>query len=169
LLTALKQASPILFIAAAIGTGAVIFGSDGFVSALGLSDLRNQFRAHLGIAFVFSTSMLVAQLLSRAVQFFRKKRRATRTLAGMHDTLRNLTPDERAYLLPFVVAQKNTINFPVEDGIAGGLVAKNILFRSSNIFRWRTGIAHNLQPWARDFLEAHPDVLEGANLDVWEH
>jgi hypothetical protein len=49
-------------------------------------------------------------------------------------------------------------------GIAGGLVAKRILFRSSNIFNMIQGPPHNIQPWAKARLIEKPELLEGAVL-----
>ena len=73
-----------------------------------------------------------------------------------------MTPDEKAYLVPFVLQQENTQYFLIEDGIAGGLIAKGVLYRSSNVGSLVSGWAHNIQPWAREYLTEHAELLEGA-------
>jgi hypothetical protein len=168
LLSAVKQTSPVILLGIAIASGTIIFGQDSFVAALGLTDARNNYRAHLGIAFVLSGSILVAQFIGGVFHFLKDKRRAKRALKGLHETLHSLTPDEKAYLAPFVLTQQNTVPFPIQDGIAGGLVAKNILYRASNVGDRMMRFHHNLQPWAREYLEGHPDLLEGANMAVWD-
>jgi len=50
------------------------------------------------------------------------------------------------------------------DGRVGGLEAEGIIFRSSNVGNIESW-AYNLQPWAWDYLSAHPELLalEDAN------
>lgn len=52
--------------------------------------------------------------------------------------------------------------FDMTDGVAGGLAAKGIIYRSSNVINLIDGVPHNLQPWARLFLSTHPEVLDDA-------
>ncbi len=58
---------------------------------------------------------------------------------------------------------EDTLCFHIEDGVAGGLVAKHILYRSSSIGGRLTGFAHNIQPWAREYLTDNPHLLGAAN------
>ncbi len=91
------------------------------------------------------------------------KRKAQQSLRAKQESLRNLTPDEKAYLVPYIRDQSNTQYFQLEDGISNGLVAKQILYRAANIGSLMTGWAFNLQPWVREYLAANPDVLDGAS------
>ena len=76
--------------------------------------------------------------------------------------LDNLTPDEKTYLAPYVLEEVTSQVFELEDGIAGGLVAKNIIYRSSNLGNVLEGFPYNMQPWARDYLHQHLELLQGA-------
>lgn len=76
--------------------------------------------------------------------------------------LTSLTPDERGRLLPYIRDQRASVRFPIEDGVVGGLVGKGILFRASNVGHAISGFAFNVQPWAREELERHPELLSGA-------
>jgi hypothetical protein len=49
--------------------------------------------------------------------------------------------------------------------VVGGLVAKAVLYQSSSVGRMLTGLAYNMQPWAREYLAQNPHLLEGANPD----
>ncbi len=60
------------------------------------------------------------------------------------------------------------MKFGLVDGLAGGLEAKGILFRSSNFGDPLYGFSHNLQPWARDYLKKHPELLKVEDRDVQE-
>lgn len=169
-LTAIKQTTPVILLGVVIAASVGVFGSDGLMASLGLAELRTQYRPYLGGTLVLASSVLIAQGLAaigRLVPSYlekrRKKRRAAEALAQMQDALHSLTPDEKAYLLPFAIEEQNTLYFQIEDGVAGGLVAKHILFRSSNIGHMRSGFAHNIQPWAREYLVGNRHLLEGAN------
>ena len=74
--------------------------------------------------------------------------------------LSQLTPEERGYLAPYILEQRNTQVFPMEDGISGGLMSKGILYLGSRLVTL-DGMAHNLQPWARQHLSANRHLLDG--------
>jgi hypothetical protein len=147
----------------AIATGVSLFAPDWFITRLGLLELRNQHRAYVGGAFALSGALLAAQGVAAAAQMARRRYRRYRLEWQSREALHALTPDEKAYLLPFVIGGQNTLYFHVQDGVAGGLIAKKILYRSSTIGSMLSGFAHNLRPWARDYLEKHPHLLEGAS------
>jgi hypothetical protein len=71
-----------------------------------------------------------------------------------------LTNDEKMFLRPFIIDGANTRNADVTSGIAGGLVAKHIIYRSSNVGHVFGGFAYNLQPLARKLLGKNPDLLD---------
>jgi hypothetical protein len=91
------------------------------------------------------------------------KRKTQQVLVKKQEILRKLTPDEKAYLAPYILNAENSRNFLIEDGVAGGLVAKGILYRPSTIGSLLGGWAHNMQPWAREFLDSHRECLVGAS------
>lgn len=162
-LSGIKQAGPVVLMGVAVATGVGLFATDWFIAKLGLLELRNQHRAYVGGAFVLSSALLAAQGLAAVAQMARRRYRRHRLEVHSREALHALTPDEKAYLLPFVIGGQNTLYFRAQDGVAGGLIAKKILYQSSTIGSMLTGFAHNLQPWAREYLEKHPQLLEGAN------
>jgi hypothetical protein len=171
-LSALKGVTPVILVGIALATGVGLFAGDHLMTALGLVELRAHYRAHLGIAFIAASSLLVAQtgawFWQLTVSKIQRTRRGRRELAALQHSLSFLSPDEQAYLVPFIHGQANTLYFRIEDGIAGGLVAKHILYRSSNIGHMRTGFAHNIQPWAKEYLDQHPDLLLTATAEPIE-
>jgi hypothetical protein len=70
-------------------------------------------------------------------------------------TLGTLTFDEKQFLRPFIINGENTVNAPISDGVSGGLVAKRIVYRSSNVF-YGFNAPFNLQPMARRLLTEKP-------------
>jgi hypothetical protein len=171
-LSAAKGVTPVILAGIALATGIGLFADDQFITKLGLVDLRTQYRSQLGIVFISASSLLAAQagawIWQLSVGKIQRARRGRRELASLQDSLRFLTPEEQAYLVPFIHGQSNTLYFRIEDGIAGGLVAKRILYRSSNIGHRLTGFAHNIQPWAKEYLDQHPDLLENATVEPIE-
>jgi len=77
--------------------------------------------------------------------------------------MRELLPDEKAYLLRYVTEQQNTQYFRLDDGIAQGLVVKHLIYQAAEVGDLCDGFAYNLQPWARRYFAKHPDALDGAN------
>jgi hypothetical protein len=47
--------------------------------------------------------------------------------------LKSLTKDEKAFLRPYIVDDENTQYASIYDGVANGLLAKNIVYRASHI------------------------------------
>jgi hypothetical protein len=57
---------------------------------------------------------------------------------------------------------ENILYIPMENGVIGGLQAKEVVFQSSNVFDITEGIPYNLQTWARQYLNENPALLNGA-------
>jgi hypothetical protein len=143
---------------------------DAVTSALGLTTFREENRANLGAAFVLFGSLVLAHVvwgLRHAIRalaaWLNVKKEARRVEEAHRRHLAELTPDEKAYLLPYIKDQANTQQFQIEDGIVGGLVAKGILYQASRVgYFGEGGWAFNMQSWARAALSENPRLLDGA-------
>lgn len=171
-LAALRQTTPVVFLGLAVASGFTLFMDDDLATRLGLLTFRTEYRSHLGFTFILSSSLVLAQGLSEVgkviasvVRYVRERQKSKKALHGKQKQLHALTPDEKAYLLPFISDKKNTEYFLVEDGIANGLVAKGILYRAATVGSTLYGFAHNLQPWAREYLEANLHLLADASTN----
>lgn len=169
-----RNASPPVFLGVAVASGIVIFSGENVAASLGVDQFRTAYRGELGIAFLVSVSVFVATSIwsvsafvnKRIIQRAETKQKAENAKLREEErkrSLHELTPDEKAYLIPYVVDEQNTQYFLIEDGVAGGLQAKGIIYRSSNVGSMLEGWAFNIQPWARTYLKEHPDLLSGAN------
>jgi hypothetical protein len=112
---------------------------------------------------VWSLSSFIRRTIVQRSEEKRKAEVAKLKLEQRKKSLHELTADEKAYLIPYVLENQNTQYFLLEDGIAGGLQAKTIIYRASNLGSLVGGWAFNIQPWARDYLKEHPELLQGAN------
>lgn len=167
-LSAIKQTSPVIFTGLAIASGIVLFGGGELIVAIGLHEFRETNKPYIGGCFVLSLSIVFAQLATGAfglikAQFleWQKSKNSKKVIAAKKADLVNLTPDEKAYLAPYILEQETTQYFLMEDGIKGSLEAKGILYRASNMGDLIDGWAYNLQPWAREHLQNNPELLEG--------
>ena len=84
-------------------------------------------------------------------------------LGADQQMLQRLTADEKAYLAPFIKKGKAMQRFNMEDGIAGSLNARGIIFCGAKVFDHVTGAEYALSPWAREYLSANPSLLNGAS------
>ncbi len=124
---------------------------------LGITEIISSNRVILGFsAILFSVyliSFLVYEYLSgHLTQWIIIKRVKKR--------LNHLTEDEKDALRPYIVENKRTAHFRMSDGIAGGLAAKNVLFRSSNLGSLGEVFPYNIQDYAFDYLNKNRRLLE---------
>lgn len=159
LVAAILKVGVPLYLAAFIASGVSLFMSDKIAQTMGIAGLRQAYRPYLGCLFIVSTSLLVASVLSSAFERLKKYLSDRRASRQMLETLSMLTAEEKQLLETFIVAGRNTVYAQIDDGITGGLAAKNIVYRTSKIFR-RDAVPYNLQPIARKILTRNPGLLE---------
>ena len=170
ILSALRQTTPAILLGITIATGILLFSPSGFVDTLGMAEFRNSNRSWIGLAFLVSLSILLGQLafyIAGVANSLREekqeKERRKQSLRQKQQQLHNLSADEKAYLAPFILDDESTQYFLIEDGVAGGLTAKGVIYRSSQVGSLVDGWAFNIQPWAKEYLAQNPELLAGAN------
>ena len=157
-LNAISRVPTQLLVVVAVAAGLVLFFPEKLASTLAVDDFRKTYRLFVGPAFLLVMAWLVARLFTTLARPLQKRAR----LRKLHKRLEMLTPEEKGYLAPYVEKAATTINVAVEDGIIGGLLARGIVYRSSNVFDLVDGVPYNLQPWARAHLQSNVHLLEGA-------
>jgi len=159
LLTAIINGGWKLYLAAFIASAALLFFPESLVSALGLDEIRHTYRTYAGVILITSASLLAVNIISFIVRLMLKPWRDRQFNRAVYRTLSDLTQAEKDFLREFIFGHANTVSAPVNDGVAGGLQAKQIIYRSSNIsygLEW----PYNLQPIPRKLLNAHPELLD---------
>jgi len=154
----LRKAPTWLLLALSIVLALLLFLPSEIAETLAVMDFRNSYRKFLGPALLLLFSFLITKALLSINDYRRMKVNQSRRLSQLH----SLTAEEKGYLAQFILHGRNSIHVAMGDGVAGGLEAKGIIYRSSNAFSILEGPPFNLQPWARDYLSEHPDLLEGA-------
>jgi len=150
---------PLAFLIAILSfLGITLFSPEYVAEKLAIDGFRETFRVLLGPSFLLTFSFFIARLFTKLKTLIHEKK----TLKERYSMLRDLTPAEKAYLAPYIFDQETTQYFGAEDGIKGSLEAKIIIYQASVMGHLITGFAYNLQPWAREYLTKHPELLEGA-------
>jgi hypothetical protein len=160
-LTAFASLAPRPLIAVGVATGIILLVPDGIAQKLGVDTFRAMYRGYLGAAFILSWSYLVAHLVwwfrGRVAAWHLSRRKRLIRERWLHE----LTPAEKSYLAPYILQDVTTRQFQIEDGVANGLAAKEILARASQVGSMVDGFAYAIQPWAKRYLKGHPDLLAG--------
>ncbi len=150
-------------LAVAVASALLIFSPAPLAANLGITKLVAGYRSWLGLALVVSC----AYLLAHALVFFARKSRDIFDARANRKTrmtyLKDLTPDEKDRLVPYIHGQKSSVVYQITDGVVQGLVAKGILFRSANV-GYGTSFSFNIQPWARQEIEKNYALLDSAPL-----
>ena len=161
--TFIKEKSPAFFAVVALFSGCLLYLPQTTKVRLGLDGFILEHNSWIGAAFLFSTvSVLVSffVFLSKLVRkSYRKRERNKNVELTQKSYMEKLTYTEILYLIPFLTGV-NSINFRQQDGTRGGLEAKDIIYRSSNMGNVLTGFAYNIQPWALDYLNNNPELYE---------
>lgn len=81
------------------------------------------------------------------------------------ELINSLSKVEKEILARYIAEDTTTIAFDARDGIVNGLIAKGILYRSSQASNPFTAMDFdtNLQFWAWTYLKDHPDFLNEIN------
>jgi len=161
LLTAVGRRAPAPMLGLAIACTLVLFLPGDTAGKLGIADFRTEYKGFLGWGFIFSWSCVLGALIWRGKDYVGDKIAERRMQKARERSLHELTAEEKGYLAEFL-GGRNTIYCVPSDGVAGGLVAKGVIYSPTHVYAVLQGVPFNIQPWARQYLEKHPEVLNGA-------
>ena len=131
---------------------------DAAADFLGITKLRDALRPWLGAAALLALIGLGVAQGMRVASWWEGKQKVQKLFQRLH----TLSPEEKRMLKRYIAGQTKTQYISVMDGIAGGLQAMGILYRPTGMGDFVEGFAFNIQPWAWDHLQKHPELLEGA-------
>jgi hypothetical protein len=160
IIIAVKKAGPPVYAAVLIACSLLLFLPDPVLARFGLAEFLQSYRTYVGVGFVASLSLLSVTVLSivtspilSTFEDWRFRRQGLRTL-------RELTNAEKEFLRPYIRAGENTHYAPISDGVAQGLVGKNLIYRASQVSTSGMNFPYNLQPSARRLLTEHAELLD---------
>jgi hypothetical protein len=141
-----------------VSAAIVLFAPDKFVGLLGLLQYREKYRFYFGIAVL----LLIAIAISKIFVAVDEKLLYWRLGRLRRKILRELTDEEIQILSAYIARKTRTQYLSIQSGVVKGLVQDNIIYRSSNVNSPEYGplvFAHNIQPWAWDYLNEHPELV----------
>jgi hypothetical protein len=104
---------------------------------------------------VFDFLKFIASKINNLFQSIKDKNNRNKTMLS-------LSKVEKEILALYVQNDTTTMAFEIRDGIVNGLIAKKILFRSSNLTNPMSfDLDTNISSWAWKFLHKQPDFLTG--------
>ena len=148
-----------VYLALFIASSLLLFLPDGAAHQVGISAFRQTWRGYIGATFIVSIALLASSGLSVISRSLGNNLHNRRLQRSVLETLEMLTEDEKLFLRPYIIDGANTRMANITNGVAGGLVAKGIIFRSSNVGTVFSGFSYNLQPISRKILTGRPDLL----------
>jgi hypothetical protein len=160
LIAAILKAGLPLYIAVFIASALLLFLPQHVISHLGLDQFLASYRMYVGVGLVASASLLAANTLSFIASFVVEPLETWSLNRRGLKTLEELTSAEKDFLCGYIVTGDNTRYASISDGIAQGLVAKNLIYRASNLSTGEMLFPFNLQPYARRLLREHPHLLD---------
>ena len=116
---ALRDASPRIFTAIAIASGALIFLPTPAIDAMGLSSVVESYRGYIGLSFLASIVFLLTDLVIWIGKQLKAHRQTKKSKANRVKLIESLTAEERQYLAPYIVNGENTCYYAMDDGVAG--------------------------------------------------
>lgn len=152
--------SPKYLIPIAILAAALLFLPSDALSKFGVDDFVNEYRMWIGIVGLLTFALLLTHFMYWLKDIVTKKLRTARSLKAAKDSLRNLTPEEQIVLADYILRQTKSRTLRVQSGVAMSLEHAHIIYLASKLGTLMGGFAYNLQPWAWDELNAHPELLE---------
>jgi len=136
--------------------GLTLFLPEHLAKALALAEFRAEYRVFIGPAFWLAFSLLVGRLFSICRQQCRRKQ----ALKAAQKSLHHLTPEEEGHLAVYVLGEETIRYVSIEDKVMRGLAMRGIIRHAARRSFLLEGVAYSLQPWAREYLEKNPHLLE---------
>lgn len=158
----LLKLAPRYLIAIGIAASFLLFGSEQFLTRLGLKKFTEDYRAWLGLAFVSTVSLFAIYLAGEVVTFFGRKIRKRKFLKGVTERLQRMTEDEKQILRFYFVKNTRSNVLRVDDGVVQGLISDGIIYRSASMGNILEGFAHNISDFAWDYIHSNPGLLVGS-------
>jgi len=148
--------SPFLTIFFALFLGAVKFIPQDWANALSIVPTRAIYASWIGLGFLAFVIMNFLHLGA----WLRKKGQGRATRVRRENRISNLTRAEKIILGQFLDSRNRTANLSPFDGVVLGLVEATILWGPLVSAAPGYVSPFNLQNWAWDYLNKHPEVLE---------
>ncbi len=154
---------PILLLLALIMIGtALLFLPVDILERLSLIKLRDSYGKWIGLVLLISTVLFLLRILQHLWDSIAIRYQRNIFGRSIVKELSELTPEEKAYLIPFIRDGATAIYEEMSNGVICSLEEKGILHQASPVGDSLYDFAYLLHPVARKELKKRPDLLKGA-------
>ncbi len=152
--------SPRYLFAISLISGVLLFSPKYIINSLGIQLFISKYRVWIGIAFLISFGFWITDISVILLKKRKLKSKVKFKISEREVRLKNLTYEEKIILSFYIDYQTRTQRLPYSNGVVNELIYYKILYRSSNIINMDFKISYNIQPWAWDYLNKHPELLQ---------
>ena len=146
--------------------GLTLWGPDRFVAGLGLQEFIDDYRKWIGVAFLVLVGIALSNAFEgvrgRVALWWLERKRLRDAKKRLHD----LTGGEKEVLRRYISSNSRTQDLAINSGVTAGLVKASIIYQATEVSAFLMYFPHHIQPWAWEYLRAHPELLEPATDDV---
>ena len=157
----IERASYKILIPATLTLAVLLFTPTEYADILGINKFSNEYKVFIGPAFLTFLAFLIVRTGSDVVMRICRKFEINKIQKSHVQTIKNLNPDEKGYLRPFIQDKKTSITVRAGDGIMGSLLRKKIVEMAHESTSSAGAKAFLLTQWAREILECKPELLDG--------
>lgn len=163
-----KLLSPRYLISIALVTGILLFAPDAFLNGFALVPFFAASKPFIALLFLFSVIAVLVQSIESAAQYSVRILEVQKKTKARNDRLRDLTEDEKQVLRPFIQSRQRARYLERSDGVV--LVLSNArIISQAGFLAIRGGGQYQIEPWAWDYLNAHPELLDLPSSRVSKH
>ena len=137
----------------------LIFSSEAMLDNFGLKSLVTEYRAYLGVGFLVTLALTLVNSISAIWKFIYPWITEAYLISIGKKRLQSLTPTEKQILRYYIQNQNRSQNLPIQDGTVNALQKEKIIIRGSSLGSLH-GFDYIIQPWAWEFLNKHPELLD---------
>jgi Super-infection exclusion protein B len=152
--------SAIVFVASL----ALLFLPPHLRETLGLQAFE-RYRGWVALAAAVSGAALLVESINHGFSYLKTKSREKGIRKRGEEYLRTLSAEERGIMVLYCGSPSDTQYLHSTDGNVGSLLRKRLIYSGSRLGhltdRGPRG-AYNIQPWAREYINSHPEILDGA-------
>lgn len=139
--------------------GILIFSGDSTLDKFGLKSLVADHRAYFGVGFLGTLTLTVVNSFSAVWKFIYPWITEVYGIRIGRKRLQSLNPAEKQILSYYIQNQTRSQTLPIQDGTVNALQTENIIIRGSSLGSLH-GFDFNIKPWAWNYLNQHPDLLD---------
>jgi len=137
----------------------LLFSPESFLEEIGVSEFVVSYRSWIGAVFVITSALLFSHAGAYIVGIIKSRREEKRLTNYGKKRLQDLTLPEKEILRGFIFNQTRSQTLSITDGNVKGLEHSKVIYRSSNLGSY-SGFAYNIQQWAWEYLNKHPELLD---------